>query len=304
MPSLKDIRRRISSVKNTQKITRAMKMVAAARLRRASEQISAFRPYAQHTESTLKSLLAQLGNEESDDLAAIHPLLASSEGNRSLIVVFSSNRGLAGAFNANVQKAALKTWQAQKDEGMQVSFATLGRKAADYLRRRDADLNKACDTDIDADAERPMQAMSDYLTQAYATGELDRCVLIYNEFRSAISQKVVVQPLLPFDSSLLDNDAAESEDLAAALTGDALLEPSRNSLIQTLLPMHLEAQLQRAYLESTASEHGARMAAMDAATKNAADMIAKLTLQFNRARQAAITKELMEIIGGAEALKG
>ena len=290
MPSLKDIRKRIASVKNTQKITRAMKMVAAARLRRAQQRILELRPYAVKTMDVLSAVASRVSEEED-----AHPLLARREPKNVMLVVLTSDRGLAGAFNANINKAAFKRWQQLESEGRSVSFAVIGRKGRDYLRRRKAKIEKDFtgvfeDLTIDRAGE-----IGRYIVDSYTRHELDAVYLVYNEFKSAIAQHVVVEPLLPI------KPMPPSEGLGPV---DFIYEPNKRALLDTLLPMYVEVEIFRALLESVASEHGARMTAMDAATGNAKDMIARLTLQFNRARQAAITKELMEIIGGAEALKG
>ncbi len=290
MANLKDIRKRIGSVKNTQKITRAMKMVAAAKLRRAQQNILDLRPYAIKTMDVLSGVAARAGEDED-----VHPLLARREQKNVMLVVLTSDRGLAGAFNASINKAAYKFWKELEAEGKTVTFAVIGRKGRDYLRRRSADIQKDftgvfSDLSMDRAGE-----IGRYIVDNYGRHDLDAVYVIYNEFKSAISQDVVVEPLLPITPMHVDEDETAV---------DYIYEPDKQALLDVLLPMYVEIEIYRALLESVASEHGARMTAMDAATNNAKDMIGKLTLQFNRARQAAITKELMEIIGGAEALKG
>lgn len=289
MANLKAIRKRIGSVKNTQKITRAMKMVAAARLRKAQQNILELRPYALKTLDVLSAVAARAGDEEE-----IHQLLARREPKNVMLVVLTSDRGLAGAFNANINKAAFREWQRLEAEGKQVSFAVIGRKGRDYLQRRGANIVRDftgifenLDTDNAGEIGR-------YIIDEYCGRNLDAVHVVYNEFKSAISQDVVNEPLLPITPMQVTEDQL----------GDFIYEPSKRALLDRLLPMYVEVEVYRALLESVASEHGARMTAMDAATGNAKDMIGKLTLQYNRARQAAITTELMEIIGGAEALKG
>jgi len=287
MPSLKDIRKRIASVKSTQKITRAMNMVAAAKLKRAQTRILELRPYAVKTHEVLSSVAARAGAEE------VHPLLARREPKEVMLLVLTSDRGLCGGFNANINRAAERTMKSP-DFG-HVSLSVCGRKGRDYFRRRNADIRhefmgvfERLDWDRAAEIAR-------VIIDEYETKSLDAVYLVYNEFKSAISQKVVVEPLLPIVP-------LESKgDLAPV---DFIYEPSKRALLDRLLPMYVEVEVYRALLESVASEHGARMTAMDSATKNANEMIDDLTLVYNRARQAAITKELMEIIGGAEALKG
>jgi len=290
MPNLKDVRKRIGSVKNTQKITRAMKMVAAAKLRKAQQNILDLRPYAIKTMDVLSGVAARAGEDEE-----IHPLLARRAPKNVMLVVLTSDKGLAGAFNASISKAAYKFWKELEDDGKKVTFAVIGRKGRDYLKRRNADIQKDFtgvfqDLSMDRAGE-----IGRYIVDAYGRHDLDSVYLIYNQFKSAISQDVVLEPLLP----ITPMEVREDETAV-----DYLYEPDKQALLDTLLPMYVEVETYRALLESVASEHGARMTAMDAATNNASDMIDRLTLIYNRARQAAITKELMEIIGGAEALKG
>ncbi|MEM9067552.1 MAG: ATP synthase F1 subunit gamma [Myxococcota bacterium] len=293
MPSLKDIRKRIGSVKNTQKITRAMKLVAAARLRRAPQDILEMRPYAL---KTLEMLSAVAARAKEDNEENVHALLAVRPTKRVMLVVLTSDRGLAGAFNASICKEAFKRWKSLEEEGAEVSFTVIGRKGRDYLKRRGANIRHDFTgvfegLDPDKAGEIGRTIVYEYTDPNEA---LDACYLIYNEFKSAISQEVVAEQLLPIQPMDVPDDQI----------GDFIYEPDKQALLDRLLPMYVDVEIYRALLESFASEHGARMTAMDAATNNASDMIGKLTLQYNRARQAAITKELMEIIGGAEALKG
>jgi F-type H+-transporting ATPase subunit gamma len=297
MANLKAIRSRIGSVKNTQKITKAMKMVAAARLRRAQQAITELRPYAVKTMEVLSSVAARAGDEE------MHPLLARRDPKKVLIVVLTSDRGLAGAFNANINKAAFRKWKELEAEGVQVSFAVIGRKGRDFFRRRDAKI----EFDFTGVFENLSVAKAGEIGRAivaeYKYDGHDAVYLVYNEFKSAISQKVVFEPLVPITPSVDVGSEAANAGVGGANV-DFIYEPSKRALLDRLLPMYVEIEVYRALLESIASEHGARMTAMDNATKNASEMINKLTLVYNRARQAAITTELMEIIGGAEALKG
>ncbi|MBN1656128.1 MAG: ATP synthase F1 subunit gamma [Deltaproteobacteria bacterium] len=289
MANLKQIRKRIASVKSTQKITRAMKMVAAARLRRAQENITNLRPYALQTLELLSSVAARAGDEE------IHPLLARRDPKRVMLVVLTSDRGLAGAFNANINKAAYRFINQLKEKESEVLLCTIGRKGYDFLRRRNIPIQKNFrDIYQKVDSEKGRE-IGTTVIQAYSENKLDAVYLVYNEFKSAISQKVVMEQLLPI---------TPMEGIDAASSIDFIYEPNKRALLDTLLPMYVHGEIFRALLESIASEHGARMTAMDNATTNAGEMIDKLTLKLNRARQAAITKELMEIIGGAEALKG
>lgn len=291
MANLKSIRKRIVSVKNTQKITKAMKMVAAARLRRAQQAITELRPYAVKTHEVLSSVASRAGDEE------IHPLLARRDVKKVLLVVLSSDRGLAGAFNANINKTGLRMWKELEAEGKEVSFAVIGRKGRDFFRRRDAKIEFDFTNVFEALNVSKAGEIGRAIVAEYKADGFDQVLVIYNEFKSAISQTVAVESLVPI---------AVSEGATAGEGGsvDFIYEPSKRALLDQLLPMYVEIEIFRALLESVASEHGARMTAMDNATKNASEMIGRLTLVYNRARQAAITTELMEIIGGAEALKG
>ncbi len=305
MPSLKTIRKRISSVKSTQKITRAMKMVAGARLTRAQQRIVALRPYAVKTSEILTSVAASAVADKEDKDASIdvvetplHPLLVRRPEKKVLYVVLSSDRGLCGAFNATISKAAEREWKRQEAEGATVTFATIGKKAREYLQRRKGT--------VDHDFLRMMEGLelgrvkvvSEWLVSRYKKCEYDAIYLIYNEFKSAITQTLRVEPLLP-----LRAPEKPTEKNAAPSSTEFEFEPNREQLLDSLVPMYIDITIYRALLESQASEFGARMSAMDAATRNAKDMIGRLTLVYNRARQAGITKELMEIVGGAEALK-
>jgi F-type H+-transporting ATPase subunit gamma len=267
-----------------------MKMVSAAKLRKAQQNILDLRPYAIKTMDVLSGVAARAGDDED-----IHPLLARREPHHIMLVVLTSDRGLAGAFNASINKRAHKLWTELEADGKKVTFAVIGKKARDYLKRRNADIQKDFTGVFENLSMDRAGEIGRYIVDAYGRQDLDAVYLIYNEFKSAISQDVVVETLLPITPMQVD----EGETAV-----DYIYEPDKATLLDTLLPMYVEVETYRALLESVASEHGARMTAMDAATKNAKDMIGRLTLQFNRARQAAITTELMEIIGGAEALKG
>jgi F-type H+-transporting ATPase subunit gamma len=290
MAGLKAIKRRIVSVKNTRKITRAMKMVAAGRLRRAQQRITELRPYANKTVELISQVAARTDIEGDHP----HPLLAQREEHKVLIVVLTSDRGLAGGFNANINKRAFSLWKSLEAEGKQVSFGIVGRKGGDFFRRRKANIAKVFSGVFENLTSAKAGEVGRFIAGHYVAGELDAAYLVYNEFKSALTQTVTVERVLPVAAVDLPPDAR----------GDYIYEPNRGALLDRLLPMYMEVQSYRALLESVASEHGARMTAMDNATRNASDMIDALTLQYNRARQAAITKELMEIIGGAEALKG
>jgi len=289
MANLKVIRTRIGSVKSTQKITRAMKLVAAARLRKAQQNITRLRPYALEILDVLSMVAVRAGEDEE-----LHPLLARREQKHVMLVVLTSDRGLAGAFNSNINKAAHARWKKLEAEGQDVRFAVIGKKGRDYLARRGATIGHDFTGVFEDLSPDRAGEIGRYIVDEYTRHDLDACYLVYNEFKSAMTQEVVVEPLLPIQPQTLEADDA----------ADFIYEPNKRALLDRLLPMYVEVEVYRALLESVASEHGARMTAMEAATKNADEMIGKLTLQYNRARQAAITTELMEIIGGAEALKG
>ena len=293
MPSLKAIRKRIGSVKNTQKITRAMKLVAAARLRRAQESIVAARPYS----AALEQVIAELAGRAGDDA---HPLLANRPGKRSQVLVMTSDRGLAGSFNSQITRRASELVSGELSDWDEVGMRVVGRKGNDYFKRRDYDIIQhvaapTSDTALDVSRE-----LANQVVHAFLEEKVDRVYLLYNEFKSAMTQVPVAVQLLP----VIPKELAADEASAGPRAGDFVYEPSKEELLEHLLPLYIQNGIYRAALESIASELGSRMSAMDSATRNAGDMIDRLTLQYNRARQAAITKELLEIIGGAEALKG
>lgn len=290
MPNLKAIRKRIATVKNTRKITRAMKLMSAARLRRAQENITKLRPYALQTMDMIASLAARAGDDEEK-----HPLLARREPNRVLFVILTSDRGLAGAFNSGVSKAAYRAYTEMRAAGKSVEVATVGRKGGDFFRRRGVKIDRTFPNMWEKLSYTKANEIGDFIVNEYTKNGLDAAYLCYNEFKSAISQKIVVEKILPIEPK---PGAAEEQAV------DYIYEPDQKTILNTILPLYVNVEVYRALLESVASEHGARMTAMDNATNNAQDMIKRLTLQANRARQAAITTELMEIIGGAEALKG
>lgn len=291
MPSLRDIRNRIGSVKSTRQITKAMKMVAAAKLRRAQDAVLKTRPYAQLLDQTLARIAARLGTED----AVTHPLLAPRAPRTAEVVVVTSDRGLAGGFNSNIARRTQRFLTENADRYEKIQLATIGRKGRDFFRARKIEIRKDF-TGVHSDLRyERAEAIAEEYARRWLSGEVDAVFLAYNEFKSAITQKPVVFQLLP-----VEPPGAE-EGAGAAI--DFKYEPSREALLAELLPRHVAMQVWRALLESAASEHGARMSAMESATKNAEEMIAMLTLQYNRARQAYVTKELMEIVSGAEALK-
>jgi len=288
MPSLKAIRNRISSVKNTQKITRALKLVAAARLRRSQDAIIAARPYAQALQDVIAEIAARAG-------ADAHPLLEVRPQKRVEAVVITSDRGLAGSFNSSVNRATERFVADHKEEFDELGLLVVGRKGREYLRRRRHNLvPKTVAAPVSATALDIARELTHSLITRYLDKKLDAVYLLYNEFKSAMSQTVRIEQLLP----------VVPKKLPAGTAGDYLYEPSQADVLGRIVPLAVEIELYRSLLESIASFFGAQMTAMDSATKNASEMIARYTLQYNRARQAAITKELLEIIGGAEALKG
>ena len=303
MPSLKTIRKRITSVKATQKITKAMKMVAGARLNRAQQRITSMRPYAVKIHEVLEGVAAamiakqtDLEYSANDTSESLHPLLERRPERNVLLLVLSGDRGLAGAFNANVSKAAFQTWREKKEAGAEVLVATAGKKGRDFLSRRRATITRDFPRMYDGLDLPKARMVAEWVTAKFAKGEVDSVYIVYTQFKSAITQQAVVEQLLP----LPEPPPRKEGQLEPVEYG---FEPNERVVLERLMPMYLEISIYRALLESQASELGARMTAMDSATRNAKDMIGRLTLVYNRARQAAITKELMEIIGGAEALK-
>ena len=298
MPSLKDLRNRIRSVRSTQKITSAMKMVAASRLRRAQEQAEAARPYAERMERVLASLAARMSG-----LSGGPPLLAGTGKDQThLLIVATSDRGLAGGFNATILREARRQIRTLLGAGKTVKVLTIGRKGRDGLRRDYARLIHDSLTDVGRRRLSFDEArdVAHRVLALFEAGEFDTCSIVFNRFRSAITQIVTVQQLIPFAQPNTGAAAAE----APAVAGGAIyeFEPEEDEILAELLPRNLAVQVFRALLENNASFYGAQMSAMDNATRNAGDMIRKQTLIYNRTRQAMITKELIEIISGAEAI--
>lgn len=342
MPSLKAIRKRIASVKNTQKITKAMKMVAAARLRRAQDAVQSLRPYANHLGQLAHDLASHLSEEpESDVVAApadaqpeaetakdeaaaagakvptpaqLRRILIGRSERRVRLVVVSSDRGLAGAYNSNVfRRTERQVTEIKLEDGREVQLLILGRKGRDFFRRRPHKIVGELGGVDPKTATARAAELSQSLTRALFSDECDAVYVVFNEFKHAASINVKVRRLLPVEIAA-DTQGAQGmkkggpKDEAALdepkTLVDFLYEPDRDAVLAHLVPLYLTTELQRIFLEAIASELGARMSAMDSASRNAKEMISRLTLQYNRARQALITKELMEIIGGAEALKG
>ena len=289
MPSLKDIKKRISSVKSTQQITKAMKMVAAAKLRRAQDAAVSARPYAEKLQEVMSNLAQR---EEADG----HPLLSQRGTGRALIVLMTADRGLCGGFNASVSKEAERFIRDNTQGFDDIDLMIIGRKGRDFLKSRVGDNITKVYENITTDATyKTAQLIGQEVVDAYSEEKYDAVYVIYNAFQSAIVQIVTVEQLLPIQPQ---GTESVKED-----TVDYIYEPDRIEVLSQILPKMVEVQLFRGLLESHASEQGARMSSMDSASRNAAEMIDKLTLQYNRARQAAITKELMEIISGAESIK-
>jgi len=306
MPSLKAIRKRIASTKATQKITRAMKMVAGARLTRAQQRIVAMRPYAVKTAEVLHSVAGTMTASAETTDEELHPLLSRRPEKKALYLVLSADRGLCGGLNTNINKNTERAWREKEAAHIDVVFATLGRKGREYLARRGGNVVQDFPRIYDGLDLEKARLVARWLVPRYEKGEFDAVYLVYTGFKSAMTQIVVVDRLLPLGEPPKTNGAASDGHAPAATAvgpSEYIFEPTQRALLERLVPMYVEISVYRALLESQASFFGAQMTAMDAATRNAKEMIARLTLSYNRARQAAITKELMEIIGGAEALK-
>ncbi len=284
--NIRDVRRRVRSVQNIQQITRAMKFVAASKLRRAQDRIFSARPYANRMLAVLNSLAARAKPE-------LHPLLVQRDGDKVMLVVVTSDRGLCGAFSSNIIKAATR-YIREENINETISLTLVGRKGADWFRRRPWPVRHEYVNIMSRVDLKYAQEISRSIIDYYLAGELDAIYLVYNEFKSVVQQKVVIEKLLPIQR--LDSDDQEEVLL------DHIYEQPPSVLFDHLLERHVKTQVFRAMLESEAAEHGARMTAMDAATRNAKDMIESLTLRMNRMRQTSITTEIIEIVGGAEAL--
>ena len=287
MANLKSIKKRIVSVKNTRQITAAMKMVSAAKLRRAQENVVAARPYA----AKLAEVLERLAKSQDADASQ---LMVKRDGRRALLVVVTSDRGLCGGFNANLSKAAERFIKERKGEFSEMSLMTIGRKGYEFLRNRHK-VRKNHSNIFSTLSYQTAALIAAELIEGYLAEEYDEVYIIYNAFKSVMTQDITLEQLLP----VTPKQGVEEEQQT-----EYIYEPSKAALLDELLPKHIDVQVFKALLESLASEHGARMTAMDSASKNATEMIGKLTLIYNRARQAAITTELMEIISGSESIKG
>ena len=289
MPSLLDIRRRVRATKSTQQITKAMKMVSSSKLRRAQERIVKSRPYAQEMLRVFNNLATRVD-------PGAHPLLTDDpQAGRTLLVVISADRGLCGSFNTNVIKTTAQyVAEHPADAGKQAAFALVGRKGRDFFMRRGFDVRYEEVGLFQNVKWAHAQAIANTCIKEFLGPDVSSVYLVYNEFRSVISQRVVMERLLPIPK--LPSTEASVGDAA-----DYLFEPEPSALLETLLPFHVAVQINRALLESSAAEHAARMTAMDAATRNAKEMVDRLTLYMNKVRQAAITREIIEIVAGAQA---
>lgn len=288
MPTLRDIKRRITAVRNTKQITKAMKMIAAAKLRKSQSRMLDMRPYA----DKMNSVIASLSSEGESQ----HPLITPRQRKTVEIVVITSDKGLCGAFNSNILKGAVNFISEHEKEGFNISISAIGKKASDYFKRRNITMRKSWTGLSGKIVYSDINEISSDIIENYINEKIDEVFIIYNEFKTVMAQKISVVKLLP----MADIEASgEAEGMSASF----IYEPSREEIFNQLLPKNMEIQVFRAMLESQASEEAARMIAMENATKNADEMIDKLTLQYNKARQASITEELMDIVGGVEALK-
>ena len=289
MPSLLDLRRRIRAVKSTQQITKAMKMISASKLRRAQDRVMGARPFARQMARVLNSLASRVD-------PSTHPLLMEPEPHpeaKVLLIVVTADKGLCGAFNTNIIKAA-GAFIASSPQVCALSL--VGRKGRDFFGRRGFEILFDTTGVFQKLRYQDAQAIAQTAMEAFLSGQVDRAMLVYNEFKSAMTQRVVVEQLLPIQRAAVDESSTPPNQI------DYLYEPAPQEIFNQLLPRYVEVQVYRALLESNAAEHAARMTAMDTATKNSSDMIADLTLYMNKVRQAAITREIIEVVSGAQAL--
>jgi len=291
MATLRDIRKRLKAIQSTKKITAAMKMVAAAKMRKVQDRMLNFRPYASRMGTVLTDL-AKVAERE------IHPLLALRLKKKVEVVVITSDKGLCGAFNTNILKAANNYINGLKKEGIELTLSVVGRKSRDFFKRRNVPMRNAWVGLSGRISYANAQEIAVSVIEGYTGETFDEVVVIYNEFKSMIAQKVTIMKLLPV--GVIEGEASQKE---ASMTADYVYEPSRAAIFERLLPKYIEIQIYKALLESSASEEAARMAAMENATKNCSELIVKVTLLANKVRQAAITGELMDIVGGVEELK-
>ena len=297
MPSLKDIKTQINSVGSTKKITSAMKMVAASKLRRSQEKAEAARPYSSRLEEMLTSLASSALSGE----GIIKLLTGTGKDDNYLVVPVSADRGLCGGFNSSINKETFKLMKSLQDQNKKVQLLTIGKKSRDFFNRimKEKIIENFVDTNVSGTGYEAALKISNKLQELYFEGTFDKCILVYNKYKSVISQEVTQQQLIPLDVSSKSDDKNENE-----ITDNSIYiyEPDEETILQDLLPKNVSIQIFKVLLESDAGEQGARMAAMDNATRNAGEMIDSLTLKYNRTRQAFITKELIEIISGAESI--
>jgi F-type H+-transporting ATPase subunit gamma len=297
MATVQDIKRRVRSIRNTRKITRALELVAASKLRRAQTRIEDMRPYAD------RMLELMAGTARASSSVRGLPLLQTHDEEQTVAIVpLTGDRGLAGAFNSQILRRALALERELRSEGKQVRWVGVGRRGVGSLRFRRLELAAEFTGFTDQPRYADAQAIAHRVAELYTEGEVDRVVLVYNHFESALVQKVTVQDVLPLSEDLLESDREERQD--DAMRGDFIFEPEPEQILERLLPVYIETELYRALLESAASEHGARMTAMRNASKNAGELIDTLTLAMNRARQAEITQEILEVVAGADAQTG
>jgi F-type H+-transporting ATPase subunit gamma len=292
--SVQDIKRRVRSVQNTRKITRAMELVAAAKLRRAQSRIEAMRPYAERMQELM------VGVARASSSVRGLPLLQRRDVRTTAILPLTGDRGLAGAFNAQILRESFALERRLRGESVEPRWLVAGKKGASTLRFRRYEVEQAWIGFSDSPRYADAQAIAHQISELYSEQEVDGVVVIYNHFESALTQRVVAQEVLPIPESLLEG----GDEHAQALLGDFIYEPEPEQILERLLPVYVETELYRALLESAASEQGARMTAMRNASKNAGELIESLTLQMNRARQAEITQEILEVVAGADALTG
>ena len=297
MPSLKDIKTQINSVGSTRKITSAMKMVAASKLRRSQEKAEAARPYS----SRLEEMLASLASSAASGEGIIKLLTGTGNDQNYIIVPVSADRGLCGGFNSSINRETFKLVKSLEGNGKNVQIIPLGKKSRDFFNRvmKDQIIESFVDLNISNTGYDSALQVSNKLQELYFEEKFDKCILVFNKFKSAISQEVTKQQLIPLDVSNSSKEENADDSSAKAIYD---YEPDEETILKDLLPKNVSIQIFKVLLESDAGEHGARMAAMDNATRNAGEMIDSLTLKYNRTRQAFITKELIEIISGAESV--
>jgi F-type H+-transporting ATPase subunit gamma len=292
MATLRDIKKRIAAVENTQKITKAMKMVATAKLKRVQTRMFELRPYAEKMRSVLSSLVSGADRE-------IHPLLSFRPRKTVEVIVMTSDRGLCGAFNTNILKAAQAHYNNLKKEGFNISINTIGKKSRDYFKKRGIPMRNSWTNLSGKVAYTDAQKIADDIKENYINGTVDEVTIIFNEFKSMIAQNIIIVKILPVTLPETEEEGQAVESAGS----DFIYEPSMKEIFDILLPKNVDIQVYRALLESSAAEEAARISAMENATSNCKEMVDKLKLQYNKARQAGITAELMDIVGGVEALK-